>query len=54
MRVSMERWWNDNDGGKPKYSEINLAQLQFARKIALGLVRDRIRGFPVREQRLTA
>jgi hypothetical protein len=32
MQVSMERSWNDTDGVKPKYSEINLPQLQFARK----------------------
>ena len=32
MRVSMERWWNDTDGGKQKYSEENLSQSQFARK----------------------
>jgi hypothetical protein len=28
----MERWWNDSDGGKQKYSEKKLSQSQFARK----------------------
>jgi hypothetical protein len=26
---SLEPWWNDNDRGKPKYSEKNLSQLHF-------------------------
>jgi hypothetical protein len=33
MQVNMERWWNDTDGGRQKYSEKNLSQSQLARKI---------------------
>ena len=28
--MSMQRWWNDTARGKPKYSEKNLYQHQFA------------------------
>jgi hypothetical protein len=26
----MEHWWNDSDGGKQKYSELNLSQCHLA------------------------
>jgi len=29
MMMSMEHWWNDNDLGKPKYSEENIVQCHF-------------------------
>jgi hypothetical protein len=29
MKINMEHWWNDNDIGKPKYSEKNLSQWHF-------------------------
>jgi hypothetical protein len=28
--MSMEQWWKDNDGKKPKYSEENMSQSHFA------------------------
>jgi len=27
--MGLEQWWNDTDGGKPKYWEINLSQCHF-------------------------
>jgi len=29
MNKNMERWWNDIDWGKPKYSEKNMSQCYF-------------------------
>jgi hypothetical protein len=55
MQVSMERWWNDIDGGKTEVLGDKLVSVTICpQKIAHGLVRDRIRDFPVRGQRLTA
>jgi hypothetical protein len=29
LKMGLEQWWNDTDGGKPKYWERNLSQRHF-------------------------